>query len=88
MGSFTSDRLVSFYVLSDSYAKSWGSGTGQVASCYPSGTPDQVLFTKFDVTSLSIDFTINNPGSYRFCFVNFDKSNAVHVNFNAGIVGG
>jgi len=87
MGSFTSDSPVSFYVMSESYAQSWGIGTGLISSCTPTGTKDDVLVTGRDVTSLSIDVTINNPGTYRFIFINSDKSNAVHINFNAGIVG-
>jgi hypothetical protein len=73
--------------MTDSYNKAWGGNTGQITTCHPAGTQDQVLVTQLEVTSLSIDFTINNPGNYRFTLINFNKSNAAHVNFNAGIVG-
>src|SRR5208337_1039386 len=86
-GSFTSDSPVSFYVVSESYAQSWGVGTGLLKSCTPTGTKDDVLVAEPDVTSLSIAFTINNPGTYRFVFINNNKSNPAHINFNAGIVG-
>ena len=93
MGSFSSDYLVSFFVMSEVYAKAWNqsiSGAGGAAErpgfCYAVGTQDQILVSANQVTSLAIDFTINNPGGYRFVFMNFDHTHAVHINFNVGIV--
>lgn len=86
MGSFTSDNPISFYVVSESYAKSIGLGTGQFSTCTFSGSKDDVLVTSLNAASLSIDFTINQPGAYWFVFLNLSKSNAVHINLNAGIV--
>jgi hypothetical protein len=88
MGSFTSDLPVNFYVLSDSYAHSLKSTAGGKSNfCYPSGSKDDVLVMNLNMTSLSFDFTINQAGTYQFIFVHFNKSKAVNINFNAGIVG-
>jgi len=90
MGSFTSDSPVNFFVLSDSYALLLEHSVGKyINPCHPEvGSKDDVLVMSLNVTSLSFDFTINNPGTYQFVFVNFNKSKAaVNINFNAGIVG-
>ena len=87
MGSFSADRPVSFYVMSGTFAQGWfNTRYVNTGFCSPSGTSDQVLIAQREVTSFSIDFTINNPGGYEFVFVNSDPLNTVNINFNVGIV--
>jgi KaiC/GvpD/RAD55 family RecA-like ATPase len=82
-GSFSSNISVSFYVMTDSFFKSWFSQS----ICKVDGTTDQVLARAELITSQQIGFTVRNPGTYFLLFLNYDPQNYANVNLKVAVGG-
>jgi len=84
-GSLSSDGPVNFYVMTDSFFQ-----TGQrngYQGCVISDTSNGLLFSRVGVTSLSVDFTINNPGTYHFYLQNMNTNATANVKYSFSVAG-
>jgi hypothetical protein len=84
-GSLSSDGPVNFYVMADSFFQ-----TGQrngYRSCVITDSSNGLLFSRVGVTSLSVDFTVNNPGTYHFYLQNVNTNATATVKYSFSVAG-
>lgn len=84
-GSLSSDGPVNFYVMTDSFYQ-----TGQrngFKGCVIPDTSNGVLFSRVGVTSLSVDFTVNDPGAYHFYLQNMNRNATANVKYSFSVAG-
>ena len=82
-GSLSSDGPVNFYVMTDSFFQ-----TGQrngYKGCVITDTSNGLLFSRVGVTSLSVDFTVNDPGTYHFYLQNMNTNATANVKYSFSV---
>jgi hypothetical protein len=85
-GSLSSDGPVNFYVMTDSFFQT-GQRNGYRGCVIPESS-NGLLFSRVGVTSLSVDFTVNNPGTYHFYLQNMNTNATANVKYSFSVAGG
>ena len=84
-GSLSSDEPVNFYVMTDSFFQA-GQRNGY-RGCVITDTSNGLLFSRVGVTSLSVGFTVNDPGTYHFYLQNMNTNATANVKYSFAVAG-
>jgi hypothetical protein len=79
-GSFSSDTLISFYIMSEIAFNQYTTASN---TCALNGN----VYSVSGVTHGSFDVTLPENGTYQFVFVNFDHTNPAAVTFQSAFEG-